>query len=106
MAVPIARKSEFNLDSDDFIEYVNRFENFLTFTKITDQDLERSTFIAPIGGPAYKLLRSLCKNETQSTTYKQLEDLMTDHLNPKPSKISKCFPFYKCNGKSDESVNE
>ncbi len=106
MAVPIARKLKFNLDSDDFIEYANRFDNFLIFNKISDEDLERSTFIATSGGPAYKLLRSLCKNETQSKTYKQLMDLMTDHLNQKPNEIVKRFSFYKGDRKSGESVNE
>ncbi len=95
MAMPIARISEFNLDSDDFIEYAERFDNFLIANKITDEDLKRSTFIATIGGPAYKLLRSLCQNDTRSKTYQQLVDLMTDHLNAKPNEIAKHFSFYK-----------
>ena len=78
----------------------------MIFDKITDEDLNRSTFIATSGGPAYELLRSLCQNETQSTTYKQLTDLMTDHLNPKPNEIGKRFSLYKRDRKSGESVNE
>ena len=106
MAMPIAWISELNLDSDDFIEYAERFDNFLIANKIINEDLKRSTFIATIGGPVYKLLRSLCQNDTRSKTYKQLVDLMTDHLNPKPNEIAKRSSFYKRDRKSGESVNE
>ncbi len=33
-------------------------------------------------------------------------DLMTDHLNLKPSEVAKHFSFYKRDRKSGESVNE
>ena len=40
----------------------------------------KSTFIANIGGRAYKLLRSLAQNDTKSKTYEQLTKLLKDHL--------------------------
>ncbi len=83
-----------------------RFDNFLIAYKISDEDLNRSTFIATSGGPAYELLRSFCKNETRFTTCRQLMDLVTDHLNPKPNEIAKRSSFYKCDRRYDDSVNE
>ena len=59
MALHVARISEFDLENDDIIECCERFDNFLIANKITDENLKKSTFIANIGGKAYKLLRSL-----------------------------------------------
>ena len=106
MAMPVARMAEFNMETDDFIEYSERFDNFLTANQITEETLTKSTFIATIGGPAYKLLRSLSQNDTKSKTYAQLTKLMTDHLSPKPNEIATRFTFYKRDRKSGESVNE
>ena len=106
MAAPIAHISEFNVDSDDFVEYSERFDNFLAANKITDAGLKKSTFIACIGGPAYKLLRSLCQNDTKAKTYEELIKLLTDHLSPKPNDIATRFTFYKRDRNNGESVNE
>ena len=102
----LARISEFDLENDSFIEYAERFDNFLFANKIEDENLKKSTFIASIGAPAYKLLRSLCQNDTKSKSYTQLIALLTEHLNPTPNEIAKRFSFYKRDRKSGESVNE
>ena len=85
----LARISEFDLENDSFIEYAERFDNFLFANKIEDENLKKSTFIASIGAPAYKLLRSLCQNDTKSKSYTQLIALLTEHLNPTQNEIVK-----------------
>ena len=78
----------------------------MTASKIEDPALQKAYFLATIGGPGYKLLRSLSGNDTKSKSFADLIKLMSDHLNPKPNPIAQRFHFYKRDRKSTESVNE
>ena len=47
MVLHVARISEFDIDNDDIIEYCERFDNFLTANKITEEltlGVERTNF--------------------------------------------------------------
>ena len=85
------------------MEYSETFEIFLLANSITVEAQKKAAFIALIGGPAYKLLRSLCQNDTASKTYKQLVDTLREHLNPTPNVIAWRFQFYKRVRKTGES---
>ena len=63
MAGTIASMSEFDVENENFVEFAERFDNFLLANDITDEAKKKATFIATIGGSAYKLLRSLCQND-------------------------------------------
>ena len=49
----------FDVGNEDFTEYSERFEMFLQANAITGDDRQRAVFLSTMGGPAYKLLRSL-----------------------------------------------
>ena len=100
----IASMSGFDLDSD-FTEYSERFENFLIANKIVEEELKRATFLATIGQPAYKLLRSLCQNDTKNKSFEQLVALLRNHLQPAPNMIAERYKFYKRDRKTGETVS-
>ena len=106
MATTIAQISPFDIDNDNFVEYEERFSSFLIANGITDEGKKKATFIAILGGPAYKLLRSLCQNDTSSKTYQQLVSILKEHLNPTPNTIAERFHFYKRDRKTGESIHE
>nr|XP_047141340.1 uncharacterized protein K02A2.6-like [Hydra vulgaris] len=101
----LANISSFDLQNDDFVEYIERFENYLLANNIQEAELQKAVFLSTIGGPAYKLLRSLCENDTKNKSFTQLIKLMRDHLKPTPNFIAQRFQFYKRDRKEGESVN-
>ena len=56
------------------------FECYLEAKNLRWRSFTKSTCIACIGSKAYKLLRSLTKNDTKSKTYEQYVKLVTDHI--------------------------
>ena len=67
--------------------------------------MKRAVFLATIGKPGYKLLRSLCQNDTKSRTFEQLVEILKNHLQPKPNVIAERFKFYKRDRLNGESVS-
>ena len=106
MAGTIASMSEFDVENENFVEFAERFDNFLLANDIIDEAKKKATFIATIGGSAYKLLRSLCQNDTGSKSYSELVQILKEHLNPTPNIIAERFHFYKRDRKVGESVHE
>ena len=81
MAAYIAPMQAFDVESNEsWTEYAERFDNFLIANKITEPDLKRANLLATIGSSGYKLLRSLCQNDTRNKTYEELQKVMSDHL--------------------------
>ena len=105
MAAYIASIQPFDLsNNENWVEYSERFDNFLVANKITDADLKRATLLATIGAPGYKLLRSLCQNAPGTKTYEELKAAMKNHLQPAPNVIAERFRFYKRDRKAGETV--
>lgn len=103
----VTAMSEFNLDSgDDWVEYSERFEMYLLANEITEENIKRAVFLSTIGGPAYKLLRSLVGDVVKTTPLADLIKAMKDHLQPVPNAIAERFRFFKRDRKQGESVNE
>nr|XP_047132680.1 uncharacterized protein K02A2.6-like [Hydra vulgaris] len=94
-----------DLENDDFVEYIERFDNFLLANDIEDAEKQKAVFLSTIGGPAYKLIRSLCENDTKNKSFTQIVKLMKDHLKPIPNSIAQRFQFYKRDRKDEESVS-
>ena len=106
MAAYIAPMQAFDLGSiENWTEYSERVAAFLIANQITGEERTKNTFLACLGGPGYKLLRSLCQNDTGSKTLSQLQTAMQDHLLPKPNQIAERYRFYKRDRKAGESVN-
>jgi hypothetical protein len=92
----IGQMSEFELDKgEDFTEYSERFEQFLVANAIADVAIKRATFISTIGGPAYKLLRSLVGDSVKTKSLEDLVKALKDHLQPVPNVIAERFHFFK-----------
>ena len=106
MAAYIAPMQPFEVEgNENWTEYAERFDNFLIANQINEELRKKATFLACLGGPGYKLLRSLCQNDTSAKTFDQLKATMKDHLQPKPNEIAERYRFYKRDRKTGESVN-
>ena len=101
----IASMSAFDLEGgEDWVEYAERFEQYLLANKTDDDTLKRAVFLATIGAPGYKLLRSLAGNNVKDKSMEELCKLMKDHLQPAPNSIAQRFHFYKRDRKNGETV--
>ena len=77
----ITQFSEYNLENgEDWVEYAERFEMYLTANGIGEEDIMRATFLASIGGPAYRLLRSLVGETIKTQKFEDLAKVLKDHL--------------------------
>ena len=105
MAAYVAPMQPFDVGSDEsWTEYEEHFDNFLIANKITELDLKHANLLATIGSSGYKLLQSLCQNNTRNKTYEELLKVMSDHLHPTPNVIAERYRFYKRDRKNGESV--
>ena len=102
--VVVASMSEFNLENgEDWVEYSERFEMYLTANGIGEDAIKRAVLLSTIGGPTYKLLRSLVGDAIETTSF---ADLVKAHLRPAPNVIAERFHFFKRDRKSGESVSD
>ena len=102
-----ASMTAFDIDNgEDFTEYSERFEMFLLANGIAEADRKRAVFLATIGGPAYKLLRSLLGESVKTKPFADLVKAMKDHLQPEPNQIAERFHFFKRDRKQGESVGD
>ena len=96
---------EYEPDSEDWSQYVERLENFLVANNITSAEKKQATFLAVIGPSAYRILRSLVAPEKPNEkSYTDLKKLLSDHYCPKPSEIVQRSKFYKRIRHPGESV--
>ena len=102
-----ASMSSFDIENgENFTEYSERFEMFLLANSITDGDIKRAVFISTVGGPTYKLLRSLLGEAVMTTSFVNIIKTLKDHLQPVPNMIAERFHFFKRDRKHGESVND
>ena len=94
----------FGLDSEDITEWMERLEQWFEANAITDAGQQRAILLSNIGSRGYKLVRSLSQNAPTSKTYKELKELLLEHLDPKPNEISQRFVFYRRDRRSGENV--
>lgn len=102
----IGNISEFCNETESFIEWVERLEQWYVANSIEDSVKKRALFLSLIGAKGYKLIRSLAQNQPSSKSYDELKKLMTDHLQPKPNEIAQRYMFYKRNRREDESIKD
>ena len=82
------KMGEYNPDSVDWSQYVERLENFLVANNITRIEKKRARFLAVIGPSAYRTLRSLVMPEKlNKKSYTDLKKLLNNHYCPKPSQV-------------------
>ena len=97
---------EFSVDcASEWVEYVERLEQYFIANSINDADKKRAVFPTVIGPRAYSLLRNLVAPEKPATkSYSDLVDVMTKHLNPKPIVIAERLKYHRRNQEEGETV--
>ena len=69
----VASMAAFDIgNGEDFTEYSERFEMYLLANSITDDNIKRAVFLATMGGPTYKLLRSLLGEAVKTKSFDEL----------------------------------
>lgn len=97
--------SEFDPESDDWAQYIERLEHFFVANEVTDTNKMKSILISCCGSKSYKLMRSLCTPmKPGEKTYDELKALMSQHHNPAPSVIVQRYKFNTKFRASGESV--
>ena len=87
--------SEFDMQTDDWVEYNDRFDMFLLANGVEGDDIKRAVFLSTIGSAPYKLLRSLVGEEVKTKSLAELQEAMKNHLKPAPNVIAERFRFFK-----------
>ena len=100
----LGNMSEFNTGNDEFVEWVERLEQWFIANAIESDERKRALFLSLIGAQGYKLVRSLSQNEPAKKEYNELKNLMTQHLHPKPNEIAERYNFYNRSRKVGETI--
>ena len=79
MTSHISFVGKFEVDTEDFEAYIERYEKFLLFNDITDDGKKKAIFLA-----------SLRKKQAnpENKSYTHLNKLLDDQLQPKPNVIT------------------
>uniref|UniRef100_A0A3Q1FDP4 Tick transposon n=1 Tax=Acanthochromis polyacanthus TaxID=80966 RepID=A0A3Q1FDP4_9TELE len=86
---------EFDPDSADWQQYVERQEFYFVSNFIEEEDQKRAVFLSSCGKKAYALLRDLCQpGKPGELPLSELLKKLSDHFTPKPSVIVERFKFH------------
>ncbi|XP_048590103.1 uncharacterized protein K02A2.6-like [Nematostella vectensis] len=90
----IGQLREFDRQKESFEAYIERLENFMKANGVRKEN-EVAVLLTAIGPETYGLLRNLLTPEKPDTkTYKDLVDILSGHLHPKPLVIAERFNFH------------
>ena len=80
--------------AEDWAPYVERMDQYFLANDVTEAAKKRAIFLSVVGDKTYKLIRDLVapKKPTEKS-YKELVELLTAHLEPRPSVIVERFKF-------------
>ena len=93
--MPVGRVEPFNVEEENWEEYVERMEEYFVANDITDEAKKRSTLLCNIGSKAYGIVRSLLSPvKPASATYQLIVEKLTTHYHPKPSVTVARFRFF------------
>ena len=96
---------QFDLHGGDFVEYVERLNQYFLANGIEELSKKRAMFITLIGTETYSLLRNLlAPRKPFDVAYNDLVRTLTEHLTPKTVVIAERFKFYERRQRDDESV--
>lgn len=86
--------------------FVERLEQYFLAYEV-DAGKQVPDLLRFIGGPIYSLLGDLtAPDKPADKLYKEIVDVLKNHLSPKPIVISEEFRFHKRAHKSDKSVRD
>ncbi|KAK3728301.1 hypothetical protein QZH41_018117, partial [Actinostola sp. cb2023] len=89
----IGQIKEFDKAKEIFESYVERLENFMIANAVKKEQ-KVAVLLTAVGPETYGLLRNLVTpDKPDSKEYKELVQILTEHLNPKPLVIAERFNF-------------
>lgn len=109
MASAYGSLREFN-EGEDWEDYIDRFDQYCIANDIRDSDSvekKKALLLSVIGNHSYSILKALLAPAKPSTkSYKEICDLMKDHVSPKPIVIAERYIFYNRKQRNGESVTQ
>ena len=80
--------------AEDWASYTERMDQYFLANDVSDGAKKRAILLSVVGNKTYTLIRDLvAPNMPTDKTYQELVDLLTAHLEPKPSVIVERFKF-------------
>lgn len=103
-ATPMA---EFNPDTDQWVLYQERLENYYAACRVTDVDRKKVLLLNSIGSKAYKLVRDLSTPALPTTkTYAELCAMLDQYYTPPVVAFRERTNFYAATKVNSESIVE
>jgi hypothetical protein len=106
MTALIGNIGPFDANTDQWISYKERLEQFFAANEVDDAK-HVAVLLSVVGAKTYELLRTLTAPEKPAQrTFAQLCEVLGKHLAPKPLIIAERFRFHKRNQKQGETISE
>lgn len=98
-------KIRFCLEKDKWSIFVERLEFQFLSRDITDDKKKAAMLLTSMDEDVFEFMRDLCAPiKLNAKKFAELVDLMTNHLDPKPSEVMERSIFYKALQEQGESV--
>ena len=106
MARYLGAPEPFDAASDDWAQYLQRFEHFLLANEIKDEQ-KLHLLLSLVGSQTFRLLSNLvAPKKPGELTYGEVTEKLTGHFKPKPIRIAERSRFYKRTQQEGESMSE
>ena len=106
MAAVYGHVGPFDENTKKFADYTGRYKAFMVANEIAEER-QVHVFLAVVGPQAYKLLKNLCDlDNPNSTSYKELEQILQAHYEPAPIVIAERHKFWTASQEENESVSD
>ena len=100
-----SRLREFNPAVEDWISYAGRLEFYFTANEVKEADTQRAVLFSVCGAATYKLIKNLlAPTKPADASFKDIVKLLTEHYQPKPSRVVQRYLFHSHVRKQGESV--
>ena len=108
MAAFVGSIKEYSVNGrESFESYEERIDFFFKANSIVDADKQKAVFFTVCGEELYQLIRNLvAPGKTVDKTFKEVIDLVREHLNPKPNVIIERYKFNSRVRKAGESISD
>ncbi|XP_028176933.1 uncharacterized protein LOC114364819 isoform X2 [Ostrinia furnacalis] len=100
----VGQMREFDVRSGNWSSYVERLEMYFIVNKVVDE-FKLPTLISVMGEEAYDLLSTLASPQKPSVlTFRRAVELLSAHLQPKPSVLAERYKFRQRRQLVDETI--
>ena len=100
-----SRLREFNPAVEDWISYAERLEFYFTVNEVKEADKQRAVLFSVCGAATYKLIKNLLvPAKPADASFKDIVKLLTEHYQPKPSRVVQRYLFNSRVQKQGESM--